>query len=573
MRTIAKILIVILLLFTATLHAKTITVDGNIADWADVPILVTDPTGDMVDSACGFNTDHRDIHSIKMTSDGQNVYYLIELGRYCSPYNGLAVFFDTGPLVGCYYLPGGLNLILALDPAFAVLETIDSTCSQTNVLADLMTHTVWNNSNPTTTYIEGSIPLSFFTKTTFAIQTSPDSLIPPPTVTLGATTAPPPSYSLSPLYWDFGPVAVGTSATKSFTLQSTGAAGLAVTAAQILGPGAASFSVTANTCLVAVPAAGCTFNVVFAPSAAMTSQASISISSNATTQPTGFALSGTGSSKGIAKQGAPQKMTYPFTASAPDVPLLPKLSLSAGAVESALGDMAREELTNVASGKYDGNPCFISALEAFGIGANNAYYGLGLVDTADYVYNAAVAFVPGGTLIDQLLLNTIEGLAVATLKSNIGPGLPSTLLSDGALTAQYMLRGIVAARLGQPLADATLTALTSSFDNWESAKIESLFNQEGLTTTGYSNTISLKTPPPYSADARRAATVKASIIYDPWSNYATAFISNVCRSTDTKQIVENVVYEVVVKLRAGPFSRAAVPIFDSFRLLNTRLNQ
>ena len=71
-------------------QAKTITVDGNIADWSDVPVLVTDPVGDMIDSACGYNTDHRDLASIKTTSDAQNLYYLLQYGRNCSPYNGLA---------------------------------------------------------------------------------------------------------------------------------------------------------------------------------------------------------------------------------------------------------------------------------------------------------------------------------------------------------------------------------------------------------------------------------------------------------------------------------------------------
>src|SRR5437870_4389074 len=75
--------------------AAVITIDGDISDWANVPDAATDTAFDFVDSACGYNTYHRDVTKVKFASDAQNLYYFLELGPFCYPYNGLQIYFDT----------------------------------------------------------------------------------------------------------------------------------------------------------------------------------------------------------------------------------------------------------------------------------------------------------------------------------------------------------------------------------------------------------------------------------------------------------------------------------------------
>lgn len=192
MNAIVRIMVIVGMFLVAGAQAKTITVDGNISDWSDVPVLATDPVGDFIDSACGYNSDHRDLASIKMTSDAQNLYYLLQYGRYCYPYNGLSLFFDTDSnnATGCptHLLLGetpgiGADMFLSLDPGGTNLFSIDNACA-TRLLTNLTSSIAWNSSDPTTTYVEGSIPLSYFPNSSFKLQSGPDGLSAPAVVSL-----------------------------------------------------------------------------------------------------------------------------------------------------------------------------------------------------------------------------------------------------------------------------------------------------------------------------------------------------------------------------------------------------
>ncbi len=171
-------------------QAKTITVDGNIADWSDVPVLVTDPVGDMIDSACGYNTDHRDLASIKTTSDAQNLYYLLQYGRNCSPYNGLFLWFDTDldSSTGCQVSGIGADMLLSFaTPTGTYLFGTDNFCGAT-LRADLTGSVIFSSPDGNTTYVEGSIPLSYFSNSSFKLQSSPDELSAPAVVSLTPTS-------------------------------------------------------------------------------------------------------------------------------------------------------------------------------------------------------------------------------------------------------------------------------------------------------------------------------------------------------------------------------------------------
>ncbi len=80
---------------------------------------------------------------------------------------------------------------------------------------------------------------------------------------------PPAQLSISPLTSDFGTVTVGqTSGSMSFTVTNTGGSPSGSLSAQIMGAGAANFSVETNTCTVLAANATCTVAVSFSPASA-----------------------------------------------------------------------------------------------------------------------------------------------------------------------------------------------------------------------------------------------------------------------------------------------------------------
>jgi hypothetical protein len=119
---------------------------------------------------------------------------------------------------------------------------------------------------------------------------SPPAKPPPP--------ASAPAVSLSTASLAFSSQNVGTtSPAKSVTLSNTGNAALSVTSLGLTGGNAADFAQT-NTCGGSVASgANCSINVTFAPSAAGSRTAAVSIVDNASGSPQSISLSGTGSSQ------------------------------------------------------------------------------------------------------------------------------------------------------------------------------------------------------------------------------------------------------------------------------------
>jgi hypothetical protein len=101
-----------------------------------------------------------------------------------------------------------------------------------------------------------------------------------------------------------------TSAAQSVTLTNTGNAALSISSIGLAGANSEDFSQT-NTCGSGVAAgANCSISVTFAPTAAGTRSASVSIADNASGSPQTISLSGTG-----AQPGTPPG-TYPIVVSA-----------------------------------------------------------------------------------------------------------------------------------------------------------------------------------------------------------------------------------------------------------------
>ena len=141
-----------------------------------------------------------------------------------------------------------------------------------------------------------------------------------------------PAVSFSPTSLTFASTAEGTTATtQSITLQSTGGSALAISGISITGTDASSFSetTTCSTTTSLAVGASCNITVAFAPAAAGSLTASVSVADNASGSPQTVTLTGTGAEVG----------TY---------------SLSAAAVTVAPGSSGPSAITASGSGGYVG---------------------------------------------------------------------------------------------------------------------------------------------------------------------------------------------------------------------------
>jgi VCBS repeat-containing protein len=86
----------------------------------------------------------------------------------------------------------------------------------------------------------------------------------------GAGAAGAPALTLDPAAWDYGTIAVGATASKTFALRNTGTAASAALTVSITGSGAAAFTKTADSCSATSlgPNKSCSITVVYSPSAA-----------------------------------------------------------------------------------------------------------------------------------------------------------------------------------------------------------------------------------------------------------------------------------------------------------------
>jgi len=117
------------------------------------------------------------------------------------------------------------------------------------------------------------------------------------TVSLTGTGVSPAAASVSPTSLSFGnQVITTTSAAKSVTLTSTGAANLIISSIAITGTNASDFTKSSTTCTAAsyAPGAKCTISVTFTPSILGAETASLTVTDNAANSPQTVALSGSG---------------------------------------------------------------------------------------------------------------------------------------------------------------------------------------------------------------------------------------------------------------------------------------
>jgi hypothetical protein len=125
-----------------------------------------------------------------------------------------------------------------------------------------------------------SITASFTGDTNFASATSSAAV-----VTITSPTAP----TVSPTSINFGAISLGSSVSQTVTLTNTAASSLIISAVQVTG----GFTQT-NTCGVLAVSASCTATVTFAPTAASTSDGTLTFTTNAVTPTTTVSLSGSG---------------------------------------------------------------------------------------------------------------------------------------------------------------------------------------------------------------------------------------------------------------------------------------
>jgi hypothetical protein len=113
----------------------------------------------------------------------------------------------------------------------------------------------------------------------------------------GDATDPAPGISVDPSSHDFGNVQVGKqSATKTFSITSTGDAPLQVTDVTVSGSGASAFVQSSNTCTGAIaPGQGCELKYSFKPTATGSSSATVHLATNVAGDPANIGLTGTGS--------------------------------------------------------------------------------------------------------------------------------------------------------------------------------------------------------------------------------------------------------------------------------------
>ena len=118
------------------------------------------------------------------------------------------------------------------------------------------------------------------------------------TVALSGTGVQPVA-TLSATSLAFGSVGVGTVSTaRTLTVTNSGTGSLDVGGVSVSGANAADFTST-STCTTLAAGASCTVSVTFAPGAVGVRSASLAVATNAGTQPTPVALSGTGVQPGI----------------------------------------------------------------------------------------------------------------------------------------------------------------------------------------------------------------------------------------------------------------------------------
>lgn len=103
-----------------------------------------------------------------------------------------------------------------------------------------------------------------------------------------------PAATVSPTRLSFGSVALGSTSTLVATLWNRSGAPFTVTGISLSGTGASAFS-QANDCPAVLPGnSSCTISVTFAPTAAVSRSARLSIGTTATSSPLAVSLSGTG---------------------------------------------------------------------------------------------------------------------------------------------------------------------------------------------------------------------------------------------------------------------------------------
>jgi VCBS repeat-containing protein len=115
----------------------------------------------------------------------------------------------------------------------------------------------------------------------------------------GAVAAGAPALSFDPAVWDYGTLAAGTTASKTFALTNTGGAASAALTVSITGSGAAAFTKTADGCSATSlgPGKSCSVTVEYSPSAGgATDTARLTVSSKKPAANASASLTGTGAS-------------------------------------------------------------------------------------------------------------------------------------------------------------------------------------------------------------------------------------------------------------------------------------
>jgi hypothetical protein len=109
--------LLLLLFFVNSVSNAGIIVDGDPSDWAAIPALITDPAGDI-----DANGNDADIVSIKVTSDSNFVYILLERANPPGASAIAYLFLDTdmNPATGCRTAVSGLGVEYAI--LFATFE-------------------------------------------------------------------------------------------------------------------------------------------------------------------------------------------------------------------------------------------------------------------------------------------------------------------------------------------------------------------------------------------------------------------------------------------------------------------
>jgi hypothetical protein len=97
-----------------------------------------------------------------------------------------------------------------------------------------------------------------------------------------ALAASPPYYLVSPQYKAFGDIAVGSTASQTFTVTNAGGRQTGILQESISGTGAAEYALTSDSCYDRRlrPGESCVLSVVFAPTAVGTAYAQVNITSD-----------------------------------------------------------------------------------------------------------------------------------------------------------------------------------------------------------------------------------------------------------------------------------------------------